>query len=189
MGWSYESRQWERWIPRGSDCDIPYRLGMRMGCAYMYIQNQRSESHQQQESKPTYKKIQHKDDIFHITEPFHIRTSQMGSNSSKMILSTPSNKTKHCVKSIFPFKTNIWPYHQTYVSVPKRHLSPDAMSVTYQRWRGCYTYFILRTFFKKKKIRGDSRPVLGVARPLPWPLGWFGPNWKKKKMVLALEVA
>jgi hypothetical protein len=32
MGWSHEGRQRGRWVQRGSDCDVPHRLGMRMWC-------------------------------------------------------------------------------------------------------------------------------------------------------------
>jgi hypothetical protein len=29
-----EGRQWGRWVPRGGDCDVSHRLGMRM-CLYV----------------------------------------------------------------------------------------------------------------------------------------------------------
>jgi hypothetical protein len=34
MGGSHEGRQRGRWVPRGGDCDVPHRLGMRM-CLYV----------------------------------------------------------------------------------------------------------------------------------------------------------
>jgi hypothetical protein len=36
MGESHEGRQRERWVPKGGDCDVPYRLEMKM-CLYVYL--------------------------------------------------------------------------------------------------------------------------------------------------------
>jgi hypothetical protein len=46
------------------------RTAKRLVIKMIWILNKRSKSHQQQDSKPTLKKIQHKDDIFHIMEGF-----------------------------------------------------------------------------------------------------------------------